>query len=147
MFRSKTRKEFDKVDKTRQAPPTIISADMHILGNLVTDGVADIDGQVNGNVRAQQLTVRGNALIIGDIVADTVHVYGQVRGLIKAKNVFLFTGSHIEGVIMHESVTIEDGAEVDGKLKRVDQVDSKEDITAQEDDEQMKVLQTLRLIS
>lgn len=98
--------------------PSIISTDMHVLGNVVSDGVVDIDGRIEGNVRCQTLTLRRNGHIKGDVVAEAVHVYGHIQGLIKAHNVQFFKGCRVEGVIMHESLTIEDGAFVDGRFKR-----------------------------
>lgn len=103
--------------------PSIISADLRILGNIVSDGVVDLDGIVEGNVKCHTVTVRKNGHIKGDVIAETVHVYGRIQGLIKARNVQFFKGGRAEGVIMHESITIEDGAFVDGRFKRMENID------------------------
>jgi len=100
--------------------PTMIAKDFHILGNILSDGVIDFDGSINGNIRCHTLNVRKNGSIIGDVLADDVFVYGKVKGIIRAKNVYLYAGSHIEGIVMHESIAMEDGAFLDGKLKRTD---------------------------
>lgn len=102
--------------------PSVIAEGMHVLGNIVSDGVLDIDGRIEGNVRGQTVTVRPNGAIRGDVVADTVHVHGTVEGLIKAKNVMLYADARVTGVIMHESLKVEDGAFVDGKFKRTDRL-------------------------
>jgi cytoskeletal protein CcmA (bactofilin family) len=103
----------------KKGTPSILSADMHILGNLVSEGAIDIDGSIEGNVKGNQITVRAQGKITGDITAEVVHVYGQVRGLIRAHAVHLYASSHVEGVIMYHSLTVEDGAFVDGKFKRI----------------------------
>ena len=103
----------------KKGAPSILSADMHILGNLVSEGAIDIDGSIEGNVKGNQVTVRAQGKITGDITAEVVHVYGQVRGLIRAHAVHLYASSHVEGVIMYHSLTVEDGAFVDGKFKRI----------------------------
>lgn len=103
----------------RKTIPSLISADLHILGNIISDGLVDIDGSVEGNVKAGQVTIRPNGRVVGDVVAETVHVYGKVRGLIRAQMVYLYSSCHIEGVIMYKSMTVEDGAFVDGKCKRI----------------------------
>lgn len=113
--------------KAQSAPrkglsPSVIASGMHVLGNIVSEGSLDIDGKINGNVRAHTISVRGNGVIIGDVVAETVHVYGTIEGLIKAKNVMLYADARITGTIMHEAITIEDGAFVDGKFKRTDKI-------------------------
>jgi cytoskeletal protein CcmA (bactofilin family) len=116
----------NKADKSssgrRGYSPSVIAEGMHVLGNIISDGVLDIDGKIDGNVRGETVTVRPNGSIRGDITAETVHVHGQVDGLIKAKNVMLYAEARVTGTIMHESIKIEDGAFVDGKFKRTDRL-------------------------
>lgn len=109
--------------------PSVIAEDMNVLGNIVSEGVLDIDGKIEGNVRCQSASIRENGKIRGDVMADTVHVYGSVEGLIKARTVILYASARVAGTIMHESLSIEDGAFVDGKFKRTDKVfiDDEED--------------------
>lgn len=148
---------------------SVIAASMNVLGNIVSDGILDIDGQVDGNVRGHSVTVRPNGRIRGDLVAQEVFVHGTVDGLIKAENVTLFETAHVRGTIMHESITIEDGAKVDGKLKRTERLaledmrnesvrqavmptlssslDSDNDNAEPASEREIKILENLRLIS
>ncbi len=103
--------------------PSVIASNMCVLGNIVSDGILDIDGQVDGNVRGHMVTVRPNGRIRGDVMAQDAHIHGVVEGLIKAKHVTLYATAQVNGTIMHESVTVEDGAAVDGKLKRMEPVE------------------------
>ena len=57
MFGSK-KKDLNKTRAQRKSPPSLISRDMNILGNLITDGTVDIDGRIEGNVRASHITIR-----------------------------------------------------------------------------------------
>ncbi len=125
-------------------PPTIISADVHMLGNLISEGVLDIDGRIEGNIKCKCVTIRKNGSVKGDILADEVHIFGEVIGLIKARDVHFFSTCHVEGVIMHESLTIEDGAFVDGQFKRMDLAGSEEE---EQSDEGSEVFRSLKLIS
>ena len=102
--------------------PSVVANNMNVLGNIVSDGILDIDGQVDGNVRGHSVTVRPNGRIRGDLIATEVFVHGVVDGLIKAENVTVFSTATVRGTIMHESLTIEDGARVDGKLKRTERL-------------------------
>lgn len=99
---------------------SVIAQDNHILGSLVSGGSIDFDGTIDGNIRCHTLTVRKHGSIKGDVTSDILHVYGKIDGIIRAKHVHLYTDSHVEGVIMHETLIIEDGAFVDGKCKRTD---------------------------
>lgn len=131
--------------------PSVVSADMHILGNLMSDGVVDIDGHIEGNVKCGQVTIRPNGKVQGDVVADMVQIYGEVKGLVKAKHVYLFASCRVEGTIMHETISIEDGAFVDGKFKRTDKIFIEDEhmptAEIEEDDSDVNMLENLRLIS
>ena len=106
----------------RDTIPSIISKDMNILGNIISDGNIDFNGTIQGNIRCNTLTIRANGTVHGDIVANHVHVYGKVTGLIRVKNAEFYESCRVEGVIMHETLTIEDGAFIDGKFKRITKV-------------------------
>lgn len=110
----------------RRTPPTVIASDVNILGNLFSDGVVDIDGRIEGNVRGTSVTVRANGRVMGDVFAESVQIYGEVKGIVKAKNVELYSGCRVEGIIMHESLQVEDGAYIDGKFKRTDKATNAE---------------------
>lgn len=158
MFKNSKSTESKKpVTSRKKAPPSIISSDMDMLGNIISDGTVDVDGRIEGNIKAGQLTIRENGRITGDVHADVVHVYGQVKGLIKAKDVQLFASARVEGTIMHESLSIEDGAFVDGKFKRTDRMALEEARSNQsprltnqhrdDEDDEPALLDNLRLIT
>ena len=107
---------------TRRGNPSVISADCHILGNAMTEGALDIDGSIQGNVKAYSMTLRPNGRIEGDIIAEIVHIHGHVRGMIRAKQIHLFSTAHVEGILLHETLTIADGAYFDGKSSRTDKI-------------------------
>jgi cytoskeletal protein CcmA (bactofilin family) len=131
--------------------PTMIAKDFNILGNVISDGVIDFDGTINGNVRCHSLNVRKNGTVTGEIVAEDVFVYGKIKGIIRAKNVYLYASCHIEGIVMHETIAIEDGAFIDGKCKRTDKPESNgstgfegfEEITTGD----VRILDNIKLIS
>jgi len=141
--------------------PSVIAADLNVLGNIISDGVLDIDGKIDGNVRCHTASIRPNGRVNGDISAEIVHVYGTVEGIIKAKTVLLYTSAKVVGTIMHESLSIEDGAFVDGKFKRTDKVFIDDETSASEpvfdntkiidedepvDEAEVKILENLRLV-
>jgi cytoskeletal protein CcmA (bactofilin family) len=154
MFKSRKAKNRDA---NRKFSPSIIAGDMDILGNLISEGTVDIEGRVQGNVRADKVIVRKDGSVMGDVNGEVVHIYGQVRGLVKARDVHLYNSCRVEGTIMHEILSIEDGAFVDGKFKRTDKTAAMERSrfdqlsTAEEDEGEaepaMSLLQNIRLIS
>ncbi len=134
-----------KIDNVLKKPQvSVIAADVNFLGNIVSDGTIDLDGQMDGNVRCKVFTLRKNGRLNGDVTADIIHVFGKVVGTIRASEVNLYTSCHVEGLIMHESLTIEDGAFVDGQFKRADNVNTMVDDVADDD---VDVFQRLQLIA
>ena len=138
----------------KESAPSIITREMHMLGNIISDGVVDFDGTLDGNIRCNIFTLRNTGAVKGEIVASNVYIYGKVKGLIRAKNVHLYASCNVEGIIMHEAITIEDGAFVDGKFKRTDRVLTDEEegetaATSSEEDNtvpEAKILENIRLI-
>jgi len=103
----------------KSAPPSIISADLKIVGDLSSDGEVQIDGIVNGDIRTKSLLVGETANIKGEIVADSVFIHGSVSGQIRAKDVTLAKSAHMVGDILHENLSIETGAFLEGHCKRL----------------------------
>ncbi|MDE3016778.1 MAG: polymer-forming cytoskeletal protein [Pseudomonadota bacterium] len=137
----------------KESSISLITQDMNILGNIIGEGMIDFDGTIDGNIRCGSLTLRANGSIKGEVVANAVSIYGKVRGLIRAKTVHLYASANVEGIIMHEAITIEDGALVDGKFKRTNRVQTEGDAgdfsfddenAASGDD--IKMLENIRLI-
>lgn len=141
----------------KKSAPSVISADMNVLGNIISEGFLDIDGKIEGNVKCESAVIRANGRVRGDVVADNVQIYGYIEGLVKARSVNLYSSAHVAGVIMHESLSIEDGAFVDGKFKRTDKVFIDDELSddsrdADEEDEDSdasaeSVMDNIRLIS
>lgn len=102
-----------------KAPPSIISSDLKIVGDLHSDGEIQIDGTVNGDIRTAALVIGETAKVTGEVVADAVRVLGTVNGQIKAKVVKLAASAHVVGDIMHEDLSIETGAFLEGHCKRI----------------------------
>lgn len=137
----------------KEALPSVIAKGTHILGNIINDGVVDFDGTLEGNMRCETLTIRPNGVVKGEVTAENIFVYGKVNGLIRAKNVHLHSTCHIEGIVMHESLSIEDGAFIDGKCKRTNKPTSNDSEESPFEDEsqdsatpKVKVLENIRLI-
>ncbi len=101
------------------APPSIVSRDLSIVGDLLSDGEIQIDGAVNGDIRTKTLIVGETANVKGEIVADNVKILGSVDGQIRAKVVKLAASAHVVGDILHEDLAIETGAFLEGHCKRM----------------------------
>jgi cytoskeletal protein CcmA (bactofilin family) len=135
---------------TKDSVPSIVGKDFNVLGNIISDGTIDFDGTIQGNIRCHTLNVRKNGNVTGEVVANDIFVYGKVKGIIRAKNVYLYNGSRIDGIVMHETIAIEDGAFLDGKLKRTDKVETSAEVNYEDFEEttagDLRLLDKFKLI-
>ena len=100
--------------------PSIISADLKIVGDLHSGGDLQIDGAVEGDITSRSLTVGESAVVKGALVAESVRVYGSVTGQVKANSVVLAKTARVEGDIAHQSLSMEAGAAFVGSLSRLE---------------------------
>jgi cytoskeletal protein CcmA (bactofilin family) len=103
-----------------KAPPSILSSDLKVVGNLRTAGDIQIEGQVEGDIHAHLLTVGEGATISGEVVADDVIVNGRVIGRVRGLKVRLTSTARVEGDIIHKTIAIESGAHFEGSVQRQD---------------------------
>ncbi len=102
--------------------PSIIAADLKIVGNLICNGSIEIEGEVEGNVTCGEVTIRRTGSVKGDVTADNIQVDGEINGLVKGRNIILAESGRVTGVIMYESLSVKDGAYIDGQCKSADKV-------------------------
>lgn len=103
-------------------PPSIISTNMTVQGDLMCDGEIQVDGIIKGDVRCEKLTVGQEGTIEGSVLADRVLLRGKVSGQIEAKAVTLMSTATVIGDIVHDALTIEPGAFMEGHCKRREKV-------------------------
>ncbi len=102
--------------------PSIISADLTIVGDVSSEGEVQIDSSIDGDIRTKTLLIGESATVKGEIVGDTVRVYGRFTGQIKARAVTLAKSARVVGNILHEKLSIENGAFLDGHCKPMSEV-------------------------
>jgi cytoskeletal protein CcmA (bactofilin family) len=103
-----------------RAMPSMIGPDVTIIGNLVSSGELQIDGEVQGDLHGSHIVVGERARIDGGVVGDEVVIRGQVNGSVRGRKVMLQASSHVEGDVHHQSFAIEQGAFFEGKSRRTD---------------------------
>ena len=100
--------------------PSIISAEVIVTGTVISSGDIQVDGRINGDIRAGAIIVGEKAAIVGDIYADEAIIRGHVEGSIHARKVQLCATCHVEGNIMHEALSVEAGAFFEGNCRHSD---------------------------
>lgn len=97
---------------------SIICSDMEIKGSIKTEGALQIDGTIEGDITAGDVTVGSTGEIKGEIKAETLRVKGKIKGSIRARKVELETGATVEGDIYHAALIIQPDASFEGQVKR-----------------------------
>jgi cytoskeletal protein CcmA (bactofilin family) len=110
-------------DGVRSAPkssvPSIISADLRINGDLVCSGDVQVDGWVEGDIQSRNIVIGEGATVHGALQAETVRIFGVVKGEVKADSVVLAKTAKVTGDVLHKSLAIEEGAQLEGMCKRL----------------------------
>lgn len=105
--------------EARKQVPSIISASLRIVGNLVSAGDVQVDGVVDGDVKSRVLTISQGAAVNGAIEADNVYIQGEVNGQITAENVVLGATARVVGDVVHSNLVIESGAFLEGHCRHL----------------------------
>jgi cytoskeletal protein CcmA (bactofilin family) len=108
-------------DSARRGDPaglTIIAAGTTIVGDIGSEGVVKIEGQIQGTVRAAtQLLVAPGALIRGDVFAPEIVAGGEIHGSVHADTrVEIQAGALIQGDITTQRIHIAEGGRVNGQI-------------------------------
>ena len=101
-------------------PASVLSSDLHITGNLKTTGDIQVEGTVEGDIRAHLLTIGESATIKGEVTADDVVINGRIVGRVRGLKVRLTSTARVEGDIIHKTIAIESGAHFEGSVQRQD---------------------------
>jgi cytoskeletal protein CcmA (bactofilin family) len=101
-------------------PASVLSADLHVTGNMKTTGDIQVEGTVEGDIRAHLLTIGETATIKGEVIADDVVINGRIVGRVRGLKVRLTSTARVEGDIIHKTIAIESGAHFEGSVQRQD---------------------------
>jgi len=96
---------------------SVISKALKITGQLESTEDIQIEGEVEGDVRAVSVKVGGSAKVKGTVYGEQVELSGTVEGKIEAKKVVLTSTAHMAGDVIHQEIMIESGAFIDGHCR------------------------------
>ena len=118
-------------NKNEQRPATrsgsgtmsFLGAEVTITGNIGGSGNLHIDGRVDGDVKCSSLIVGNSGQVNGNISADDAKIAGSINGTVAAKVLTIEASARITGDLSYDSVSVETGAQVDGRVKRLTRED------------------------
>ncbi|MCJ2183622.1 polymer-forming cytoskeletal protein [Novosphingobium sp. 1949] len=95
---------------------SMLGADTVITGNIEATVDLHIDGTITGDIACSSLVQGKDSAITGAIRAESVRIAGSVRGTIAARDVVILSSATIEGDVAYDSLTVEQGARIEGRL-------------------------------
>jgi cytoskeletal protein CcmA (bactofilin family) len=94
----------------------MLGGDTAIIGNIKATADLQIDGRVEGDIACTALVQGEGSEVVGAIHAESVRLAGRVDGSVTARDVVILKSARIRGDIAYDALTIEQGAQLDGRL-------------------------------
>ena len=91
---------------------TILQEDLKIKGNVFEKENIQINGEIDGNVKAENLKLEEKGKINGNIYSSVSELEGTVNGDIKSSKVHISGTGDIEGTIKQKTLSIDEGAKL-----------------------------------
>ena len=95
---------------------SVIGSDVTIKGDVSASVDLHIDGKIEGDIKCASLVQGDGSVIKGAVTADSARMSGKVVGSITAKELVVLKSAQIEGDVHYDALTIEQGAQVDGRF-------------------------------
>jgi cytoskeletal protein CcmA (bactofilin family) len=126
---------FSKTNRTGEGSkglPSIVSKDMTITGNILSPGTIQVEGKVIGDIECHELTLGEGGEVNGQVTCEVADIHGTVKGELQANIVSIAASASINGNIVHENISIEAHARVEGQLVRRDTQETKLNLVSDE---------------
>jgi len=98
--------------------PSIISEDVRLTGTLTSQGEVQLDGRIDGDIKAEHLVIGSTGIVEGIVEAKSVIVKGKIIGSLNASEVKIQSSAHVHGDVFHDTLSIDAGAIIEGSLKQ-----------------------------
>lgn len=95
---------------------SVLGADLSIRGDIAASADLHIDGRIEGDIACAALVQGESSEITGNVQAESARLAGTVRGSITARELVILQSARIHGDVHYDALTIEQGAQVDGRF-------------------------------
>jgi cytoskeletal protein CcmA (bactofilin family) len=112
-------KKLESISSNFKSTPTIIARDLKIEGTIVGTGIIEIEGTIKGTINGNSVILREDGVIEGEVMAESLSLRGRFNGTIRAKNISITSKARVTGLIEYGSLSVEDGAFIDGQFKQI----------------------------
>ena len=122
LMKEQHEKESNKIisDGTFEASssPSLLGKEIKILGKISSTGALQLDGVLEGEIKASKLVIEKSAKVVGSVTSEDLVIKGRIIGPVFGKKVRFGASARVEGDTFHETIAIEDGAYYEGSIRR-----------------------------
>ncbi len=98
----------------------LIGEGVVVTGNISLPGAVYVYGEVSGEISSHEIFVGETGKVTGDVRVDHADIKGQIVNSIQVKETLILRSTgKISGVINYQSLEIEHGGMIDGKIEKV----------------------------
>ncbi|KAA5805406.1 polymer-forming cytoskeletal protein [Alkalicaulis satelles] len=97
-----------------KTPLSIIAADARIVGAVTSTGEVQVEGRVEGELRAEALVISREGRVKGTVHAGSAVIHGCAEDTLYVRELRLMPGSRLVGDVNYQTLMIEGGAILDG---------------------------------
>lgn len=98
---------------------SVLGPDVVITGSIRASSELHIEGRIEGDVDCATLAQGADSQIFGSVTVESARVAGAIEGTVRAKLLTVERTARITGDVEYETITIENGGHVDGRLKHM----------------------------
>ena len=98
--------------------PSLLGKDIKIYGEISSKGALQLDGVLEGEIKASKLVIEKSAKVVGSVTSEDLVIKGRIIGPVFGKKVRFGSSARVEGDTFHETIAIEDGAYYEGSIRR-----------------------------
>ena len=116
--KEETNLKFNGIKIDEDTPPSLLGKEIKIIGKISSKGALQLDGVLEGEIKASKLVIEKSAKVIGSVTSDDLVIKGRIIGPVFGKKVRFGSSARVEGDTFHETIAIEDGAYYEGSIRR-----------------------------
>ena len=99
---------------------SVFGSDTAITGDIKASADLHIDGSVEGDISCSSLVQGETSTVKGAIEAESARLAGTIEGSIAARELVILKTAKITGDVFYDALTIEQGAQVEGRFAHRD---------------------------
>lgn len=113
-----SKEQIAKSASSRIVKPSSISEGFELTGEIVSQGSLHVEGRINGNIKAENVTIGSKGAVKGSVKCHSLAIKGEFSGDAACNNLSLSGNAVVNGDIRYRSLTMAAGTILKGTVTR-----------------------------